>query len=202
MKQPSVLVRWASMASAALVLCGSALAQVSVGAELGSDRFWGGSVEKTGQQRSFRPFRPTTFGVEVERRSGRLALGLRLRYSSVGLALEGANGISMAKGIFTVYSAAPEVAYHVATLASVNRLVLHAGPLLEIWSVLDEGSETRIGAEGALSLSAPLGGRLEGSIRAGTALISSPFAREQLDANFERRALWRRRFAAGLEYRL
>jgi hypothetical protein len=48
----------------------------------------------------------------------------------------------------------------------------------------------------------PLGGRLAGSILVGAALIPSPFGVDQLNPDFERRALWRRRFAMGLEYRL
>jgi hypothetical protein len=51
-------------------------------------------------------------------------------------------------------------------------------------------------------LRVPLGARLAGSLTAGTALIPSPFTTDQLDPGFERRALWRRRLAGGLEYRL
>jgi hypothetical protein len=105
-------------------------------------------------------------------------------------------------GIFTVYSLLPELVYQISRLGSLNRLSLHAGPLLEFWSVLDEGSETRLGVQGALSMNVPLGGRFDGSVAAGAALISSPFGPTQLDPAFERRPLWRRRFAVGLAYRL
>jgi len=37
---------------------------------------------------------------------------------------------------------------------------------------------------------------------AGAALIPSPFGDTQLDPGFERRALWRRGFGVGLDYRL
>jgi hypothetical protein len=53
-----------------------------------------------------------------------------------------------------------------------------------------------------VSLGVPLGEKLAASITIGAALIPSPFAGNQLNPDFERRALWRRRFAAGLEYRL
>ena len=183
--------------------CGVVLAQWTLGAEVGSDRFWGGSVETTAERRSFRPYRPSTFGVRVERRQGRrLGAGLRLRYTSASLALEGADAVVAAKGVFTVYSAAAEVIYRVMSVGSVNQLVLHLGPLFEVWSVIDENSETRVGGQGAVSLNVPLGGRFGGSIMAGAALISSPFGKDQLDPGFERRALWRRRFAVGLDYRL
>jgi hypothetical protein len=118
------------------------------------------------------------------------------------MALEGDEAISVVKGIFTMYSVAPELRYRVATLAHGNRLVAHAGPLVEIWSVVAEGSETRFGAQGALSFNVPLGGQFQGSIAVGTAVIGSPFSDQQLVAEFERRPLWRRRFSVGLEYGL
>lgn len=182
--------------------CGGVLAQWTLGADVGSDRFWGGSIETTAERRSFRPYRPTTFGVRIERREGRLGAGLRLQYASASLALEGADAVVAAKGVFTVYSAAAEVIYRIMSVGSVNQLVLHLSPLFEVWSVIDENSETRVGVQGAVSLNLPLGGRFGGSIMAGAALIPSPFGETQLDPGFERRALWRRRFAVGLDYRL
>lgn len=182
--------------------CRPALGQWAVTTEVGADRFWGGSIETTDERRSFRPYRPTTFGVGLERKAGRLGAGLRLRYASAGLALEGPDALVAAKGVFTVYSAAPEVIYRIATMGTGNQLLLHGGPLFEVWSVIDEDSQTRVGAQGAVSLNLPLGGRFAGSLTAGAALIPSPFGEGQLDPPFERRALWRRRFAVGLDYRL
>ncbi len=192
----------ASAALALSVLCTPARAQWSVGAEVGGDRFWGGSVERTGLQRSFRPFRPTAFGVSLERAGRLFAVGVTMRYSSAGMALEGDEALSVVKGIFTVYSLVPEISYRIATLGSANRLVLQAGPLLELWQVLDEGSVSRLGAQSALSLGVPLGGKFSAAITAGIALIASPFTSQQLVAEFERRPLWRRRFSVGLDYRL
>jgi hypothetical protein len=186
----------------AAVWCQPALGQWAVTAEVGADRFWGGSVENTAEHRSFRPYRPTTFGVGLERRAGRLGAGLRLRYASASLALEGADGVVAAKGIFTMYSAAPELVYRITSVGAANQLVLHAGPLFEIWSAIDEDAETRVGIQGAVSLNVPLGGRFGGSVMAGAALIPSPFNEAQLEPDFEPRALWRRRFAVGLDYRL
>ncbi len=182
--------------------CGAVLAQWTLGAEVGSDRFWGGSVETTPERRSFRPYRPTTFGIGLERRGGRLGAGLRLRYASAGLALEGTDAVSAVNGVFTVYSALPEVVYRVASVGSANQLLMHGGPLFEVWSVADEDSQTRVGVQGAVSFSVPLGSRFAGSVTAGAALIPSPFGSAQLDPGFERRALWRRRFAIGMSYRL
>jgi hypothetical protein len=116
--------------------------------------------------------------------------------------LEGADAIAAFKGIFTVYSAAPELIYRIMSVGSVNQLRLHGGPLFEVWSAVDEETQTRVGIQGAVSLHLPLGGRFAGSLTAGAALIPSPFEQGDLGPDFEPRALWRRRFAVGLDYRL
>ena len=192
----------ASAAVVSSVLCTPLCAQWSVGAEVGGDRFWGGSVEREGLRRSFRPFRPTTLGISLARDGRLFSIGVTMRYSSAGMALEGDDALSVVKGIFTVYSVAPELRYRIATLGQANGVVVHAGPLFEIWRAVDERSETRVGAHSALSLYVPLGGNFGASIAAGAAVIGSPFSNQQLVAEFERRPLWRRRFSAGLEYRL
>jgi hypothetical protein len=178
------------------------LAQWSVVIDVGSDRFWGGSVENAREHRSFRPYRPTTFGAGLHRGGGRLGLGLVLRYTEASLALEGDDAVVAVKGVFTVYSASPEVTYRIAAVGVGNQLVLHAGPLFEVWNIIDEESQMRVGAQGAVSLTIPLGGRIAGTLLAGAALTSSPFTRDQLDPSYDLRALWRRRFAVGLQYRL
>jgi hypothetical protein len=202
MKTSSLLAGFAAAMLASGFWFSPALGQWAVTTEVGADRFWGGSIENAPEQRSFRPYRPTTFGVGLERRAGRLGAGLRLRYASAGLALEGADAVVAAKGVFTVYSAAPEILYRLTSLGTVNQLLVHAGPLFEVWSIIDEDNRTRVGIQGGVSLDVPLGGRFAGSIMAGAALIPSPFAEADLDPTFERRALWRRRFAVGLDYRL
>lgn len=202
MRASSLLAGFAAALLAGGVWCRPALGQWAVTTEVGADRFWGGSIEKAGEQRSFRPYRPTTFGIGVERTAGRLGVGLRLRYASAGLALEGGDAVAVVKGIFTVYSASPELVYRIISVGPLNHLMLHSGPLFEVWSVLDEETQSRVGIQGAVSLHVPLGGRFGGSLIAGAALIASPFEEGDLAPDFEPRALWRRRFAVGLDYRL
>jgi hypothetical protein len=176
--------------------------QWAVALELGSDRFWGGSTDNSPEHLSFRPYRPTTFGLGLERQSGRFGLGIHLSYAGASLALEGGDAVVAVKGIFKIYEVAPELVYRVATLGSGNALRLHAGPLLNVWMVEAEDSQWRVGVHGSVSLRIPLGGRFAGSVLAGAALTASPFAPDQLDPPFDRRALWKRRVEAGLQYRL
>ncbi len=187
---------------ASCVLSSAVEGQWSVGAEVGADRFWGGSIETNPDERSFRPYRPTTFGARVQWEGPNVGVAVRMGYLSAGIALEGEDIMVVANNVFSVYSLGPQVLYRVAVLGSANRLLLSAGPLLEIWTALDEEAETRIGVHGALALQIPLGWKLEGVLAAGAALIPSPFAEDQLEEGFERRALWRRSITAGLQYRL
>jgi hypothetical protein len=176
-------------------------AQWAAMVEIGAERFWGGSVENTPERRSFRPYRPTTFGIGLHGRSGSLGFGIDFKYAEAGLALEGDEGAVVANGVFTMYRASPEVSYTVASVGA-GELRLHAGPLFELWRVIDEDSRTRVGFQSAVSLDVPLGGRLDGSVVAGLAVTPSPFEAEDLGPEYDRRALWRRRFAVGLGYRL
>jgi hypothetical protein len=180
----------------------AASGQWTVALELGADRFWGGSVEHGPERRSFRPYRPTTFGGALERRSGKGGVGIRLLHTRASLALEGNDAVVAAKGVFKVYGAAPEVSYRIASVGSGNQVLLRVGPLFEIWSIIDQKSRTRVGVQGAASLGIPLGGGFAGILSAGAALIPSPFEDGELLQGYDLRGLWRRRFAVGLQYRL
>jgi hypothetical protein len=173
---------------------------VSLGVE--SDRFWGGSLEKAPEQKSFRPYRPTVMGAALEHRFGAIGAGVRLRYAEASLGLEGREAVLAVKGAFTILGMAPEVNYQMATLGPGNRLLLHLGPLLEFWHPADQEWRTRLGLQGAVSLAVPLGTRLAMSLESNLAVISSPFQGDELLEQYDRRALWRRGFSAALQYRI
>lgn len=184
------------------IWCSAAQSQWEIGFEVGSDRFWGSSIETADPHRSFRPYRPTTLGLGLERRGERLGAALHLRYAGASLALEGSDAAVVVKGIFNHYQASPELVYRVATLGSMNELRLHAGPVFDLWSIEGEDPQWRAGVQGAVSLRIPFGGRFAGSLTAGAGVTGSPLTNEQLLDGYERRALWRRSVAAALEYRL
>lgn len=186
----------------ALSLPEPALAQWFVGLDIGSERYWGGTVENTADRRSFRPYRPTIMAATLERRSRSIGAALRLRYTDASMALEGSDAVVAVKDVFTVVSASPEISYRLLTLGLENELRLHAGPLFEHWSVDEEDSRTRMGAQGAVSLSLPVGGGFALSLTAYGAVIASPFEESELLETYERRALWRRGVSGGLRYRL
>src|SRR3954470_15935490 len=134
--------------------------QWSAAIEVGADRFWGGSVETAAEHRSFHPYRPTAFGAAIQHRGGRMGLGLRLEYTEAALALEGADAVVAVKGVFAIFSVSPEISYRILTLGQENELLLQAGPLVEVWQIVDQGSRTRAGAHAALALVVPLGRRI------------------------------------------
>jgi hypothetical protein len=194
---------------AATSVCGSPplWGQWRLGVEVGAARFWGGSRETGSENLSFVPYRPTTFGIGLERQSGKLGLGLQLQYAEAGLALVGPEAAVVAEGAFTILSISPEAVARLTSIGSNNQLLVHAGPLLEIWDIIDEDARTRLGAQAAVSLDVPLGSRFSAVSRAGLAVTSSPYNDGELDLGggaptYERRSLWRRSFSLGLRYQL
>lgn len=185
-----------------LGLCSPAYGQWRASIEVGAERFWGGSFETTGEHRSFRPYRPTTLGIGLERQGERLSVGLQVHYSEAALALEGKDAVVAVDGVFDIIGIAPELVYRLMRVGTENQLRLHAGPQIEIWTVIDEETRVRAGAQAALSFDVPLASRFGASILAGAALVASPFNRDELEASYELRTLWRRRFAVALGYRL
>lgn len=195
------------LAAATILWCSPLFGQWRVGAEVGASRFWGASLDTDGNQTSFRPYRPTTFGFGLERQTGRYAAGLQVRYAEASLALEGPEGVISVGGAFTIVSISPELAVRIATLGSGNQVRLHAGPLFEIWDIIDQDARTRVGAQGAISLDVPLGGRFGGVVLASAAVTPSPYKEGELDLGagaptYALRTLWRRSFAVGLRYQL
>jgi hypothetical protein len=195
------------LAAATIAWCPPLQGQWRVGTEVGATRFWGGSEETGGGQTSIRPYRPTTFGIGVERQTRQYALGLHLHYAESSLGLVGPETAVSVEGAFTIVSISPELAVRVATLGPGNQLRLHAGPLFEVWDIIDEDSRTRVGAHGSISLDVPLGGHFDGVVLGGVAVTPSPFGEGELDLGaggptYDLQTLWRRRFAVGLRYRL
>jgi hypothetical protein len=181
--------------------------QWRLGVEVGAARFWGASIDTGGEHSSFRPYRPTTFGVGVERQWGRYAAALQVHYAEAGLALEGPEVVVAAEGAFTFVSISPEFTVRVATLGSNNEVRVHAGPLFEVWDIVDQDTRTRVGAQGSVSLDVPLGRRFSGVALVGAAVTPSPYHEGELDLGggaptYDLRTLWRRSFAVGVRYRL
>jgi hypothetical protein len=176
--------------------------------EVGSARFWGGSIDREGSETSFRPYRPTTFGVGLERQAGNYGFGLQVHYFQARLSLEGPEAVvSAGEDAFKTVSFSPEAVVRIATLGPGNEVRIHAGPILEVWDVVDYNTRTRFGAQGSVTLDVPLGGRISGVVAAGAAVTPSPYEEGELDLGpgaptYELQTLWRRSLELGLRYQL
>jgi hypothetical protein len=177
-------------------------AQWAVTAEVGGARYWGASAESKGEGPSFRPYRPTIFGVGLERQGSRSGFGVRLQYAGASLALEGKDAVAAVKGAFDVYGISPEMSVQLKRLDSGLQLRLSGGPLLEFWDIAAEISHARVGAQVGLGVLLPLDGKVVAGLRVGLAVTPSPFDQEDLQAGYEPRTLWRRGMSASLQYRL
>ncbi len=177
-------------------------AQWVLTAEVGAARFWGASAETGGTGPSFRPYRPTVFGVGVERQGGRLGWGVQLQYAGAGLALEGKDAVVALKGALDIYGVSPELTVLLKTLKSGLRLRLSGGPLLEFWDIGTEFSHVRIGAQVGMGIHLPLDGRVAAGLTVSGAVSPSPFDKGDLEAGYEPRTLWRRGLSASVQYQL
>jgi hypothetical protein len=179
-------------------------AQWSVGTEVGMLRFWGTSIDTStpSDPSTLRPSPSTTYGVRVQRRLGRVGLGIGGLYSSVGVGAEKGSVAVEEKGVLKLYEVAPEVSLLVAKPGPGGAFRLHVGPLIDRWSLSDMPDRTRIGARAAVSLDWPLAGRWTGTFAAGVALTSSMFLNDEMPDGYVLRAMWHRALSAGIELRL
>ena len=198
---PSSLARAALFVLLLIAAPFPAGAQWTLSAGIRAPRFSGGATEPaTG--RSLLPYRPTMWEVGLERARGSVELGLRLRYASSSLALEGDEAVAVVKDALSVYGIDPEVSFRLGRPGPGVAVRAYAGPTLDIWTLPDAGSRVRLGASAALGLEIPFGRRWAGVARVGGAVTASPFDKEDLEVGLERRTLWRREASATLRYRL
>jgi hypothetical protein len=176
--------------------------QWTISGGIRAPRFSGGAIEATTES-SLSPYRPTVFGIGLERGGRRMGMGLRVYYTSSSLALEANDAVTAVKDALTMYGAEVQTSLRLARVGQEGVLRVYAGPLLEFWDLGGSVTRTRLGISADLGLEIPFGGHWSGAVRAGAALTpSSPFTQEDLDAAFQPRALWRREIEGSLRYRL
>jgi hypothetical protein len=170
-----------------------------IGIEVGLTRFWGGSEPiPPNDTPGFRPYRPTSFGVRVDRRLGRARVGLGGLYAASGLANESDDLTLVAKGGLSWVQLTPEVAYRLATLGPVAELSVFAGPVFDIWLPVDDAGRVRLGGHGGLELLVPLGSGLAGTLRAHGGMGGSLFRDTDVPSDFRTKSMPRAGVALGL----
>src|SRR5256885_10576271 len=144
------------LAAVALAVPGQAgAAQWGLSAEAGVARFGGTSRDSSGA--TLGPYRPTTFGVRVDRELGTVRVGMELMYARTGLAGEQDQTAVVFYDRASAVAAAPAISITVAPFGPGVLTPVAGGPSLDILDV-DGASRTRIGARGAVALERPLSG--------------------------------------------
>ncbi len=172
--------------SLAIAAPGPLAGQWTVALEVGVARFGGTSRDSSGA--SVRPYRPTTFGVRVDRGWGATRIALAVLYAQTGLAGEG-NGVAFVDyGAASLLELAAEVSIRVARFGAGVEARVEGGPALDVWTISGSDTRTRLGGLAGLALEWPLGGRFTGSLRATGALSESTFNPDEIPAGVERLA--------------
>lgn len=152
---------------------------------------------------TLRPYRPTTYGIRLERWGDGVGVGIALRYARPPLAFDGPQvGIIDRASAFTLYEVAPEVSMRVAGTAAGPSVRARVGPVVDVWSWALGGTRARLGARGAIGVDLPIGGRVAATIGAAATLTESMFSGEDVEPEFEPRAALRTEVGLGLRYRL
>jgi hypothetical protein len=174
-------------------------AQWGISAEVGVARFGGTSRDSAGA--TVGPYRPTTFGLRLERALGRARVAVGVLHAETGLVAEGQGVAVVQYGIGSLWEIAPEISLGVARFGTGVEARVEAGPAVDLWN-FDGEQRNRVGGRAAAVLEWPLARALMGSLRVSGVLSGSVFDAADTPSGVERRATRRFGVAVGLRYQL
>lgn len=170
-----------------------------LGAEAGIVRFWGATGPAPGgEDIALRPYRPTVFGLRVDRQFGavRGAIAVRFAESAIGGEYEG--GATIFSDGFTLVELAPEASLTIARLGTGAALRAFGGPVVNFWTLSEESGRARLGARGGLELDAPLTRRLSAVTRLHGGISASAFDEGDVPPGYQVRSMPSAGVALGL----
>jgi len=155
-------------------------AQWSASLEVGMLRYWGSSID-TATPRDparARPSPSTSYAARVERRVGKIGVGVGFLYSKGGIDVGNATNTVQEAGLLKLYEVAPEISFLLASPGPGGAVRMHVGPLFDRWQPQYEGEDPRqrVGAHAALGLDWSLGGRCGGTLKVEVAVIPGVFS--------------------------
>ena len=173
-----------------------------VALEAGEIRIGGSSVDTSSDSTgAFRPFRPATLGLRIERGLNRLGIGIGLLYGQADPALIGRDATVIGYGgPLRLLELAPAVSWRLTGIGA-GAVYLAGGPVFDRWSWAEGPTRWRFGGEVSATLEAPLGGNAALVARGGVGRTASVFERADLPEDFELRPSWRRSIALGVMLR-
>jgi hypothetical protein len=173
--------------------------QWGIALEIGVARFGGTSRNSSGA--TVGPYRPTTFGLRLDRSLGRARVTVGVLHAKTGLAADGQGVAVVQYGIGSLWEIAPEVSLRVARFGTGVEARVEAGPAIDFWN-FDGERRNRVGGRGAMVVEWPLARALMGSLRLSGVLSESVFDAADTPSGVERRATRRFGVAVGLRYQL
>ncbi len=173
--------------------------QWAIGADIGVARFGGTSRDSSGA--TVGPYRPTTFGLRLERGLGRARVAVGVLHAETGLVADGQGVAVVQYGIGSLWEIAPEISLGVARFGTGVEARVEAGPAVDLWN-FDGEQRNRVGGRVAAVLEWPLARALMGSLRVSGVLSGSVFDAADAPGGVERRATRRFGVAVGLRYQL
>jgi hypothetical protein len=172
-------------------------AQWGVAAEIGVARFGGTSRDSAGIVVG--PYRPTTFGLRLDRGFGAARVGMAVLYARTGLAGEQEGLVVVDYNAASLWEVAPEVSIRLARFGAGVEARVEGGPVVDSWE-LDGQRRARVGARGAVGLECPLAGRFTWSLRATGVVSGSIIEAAEAPPGVERRPTRRGGVSIGLRY--
>ena len=174
-------------------------AQWGISAEVGVARFGGTSRDSAGA--TVGPYRPTTFGLRLERDLGRARVAVGVLHAETGLVAEGQGVAVVQYGIGSLWEIAPEISLGVARFGTGVEARVEAGPAIDLWN-FDGEQRNRVGGRAAAVLEWPLARAFMGSLRVSGVVSGSVFDAADAPSGVERRATRRVGVAGGLRDQL
>jgi hypothetical protein len=163
--------------------------------------FGGTSRDTTdGPHGSFRPDGTLGVTVRLDRRIGRVALGLGIRYLRAAVVLDAPDLFIGIRDDFAGFEAAPEIRVRIVRTSGGATLHLYGGPVIGVWAFSDQGTRPVPGGMAGVAGEFPVLAHLALWVRAGGGLTRSVFRDGELPAEFDRRFTRRSEISLGLRY--
>lgn len=182
-----------------LALPRAARAQWTLTLERGGTTFSAAAHDTSSPPIRLIPWHPAVYSLRVMRTKGRIGWGVALGYGGSELGGKVGNVVILPGGTLGVVEVAPELSYAVRATAQGAALRAYAGPLLDRWFPSGDAARTSYGAFAGAALTLPFTSRLEVSLRADFALMTSEVTKDEASAELIREPTMRRgRFALGV----
>ncbi len=197
-----VLRRCALVAALGVGLASPVTAQWGIAIDLQRSAYGGGSKDTTsgGTGGSFRPGNTRAVTLHLDRRLGRVTLGLGARYLRSALLLDAQELYIGLRGEFSALEALPEIRVRFARSSRRAALELYGGAVIGVWAVQDLGSRVVPGATAGVAGELPIFDRLSASIRIGGSVMRSVFREGELPPEVVIRTMRRSEISLGLRY--